>query len=59
MIAARAIVSDDVDNIRAQTCRAWIADPGIDVIISTGGPASPERDVTPRSGGNSLFEKKM
>ena len=35
-VAARAIVRDDVKDIRAQM-RAWIADPAIDVIISTGG----------------------
>ena len=35
-IAARALVTDDTDKIRAQV-KAWIADPAIDVVISTGG----------------------
>ncbi|MBV8743583.1 MAG: molybdenum cofactor biosynthesis protein B, partial [Xanthobacteraceae bacterium] len=32
-VAARAIVTDDVERIRAQV-RAWIADPAIDVVIT-------------------------
>jgi molybdopterin adenylyltransferase len=56
-VAARAIVPDDVENIRAQM-RAWIADPGIDVIISTGGTGFTGRDVTPEAV-EPLFEKKM
>src|SRR5262249_51623060 len=34
-IAARAIVTDDVEKIRAQV-KGWIADPAIDVVILTG-----------------------
>ena len=56
-VAARAIVRDDVKEIRAQM-RAWIADPGIDVIISTGGTGFTGRDVTPEAA-EPLFEKKM
>jgi molybdenum cofactor biosynthesis protein B len=56
-VAARAIVSDDVENIRAQM-RAWIADPAIDVVISTGGTGFTGRDVTPEAA-EPLFEKKM
>jgi molybdopterin adenylyltransferase len=56
-VAARAIVHDDVDEIRAQM-RAWIADPGIDVVISTGGTGFTGRDVTPEAV-EPLFEKKM
>jgi molybdopterin adenylyltransferase len=56
-LAARAIVTDDVDNIRAQM-RAWIADPAVDVIISTGGTGFTGRDVTPEAV-EPLFEKKM
>ncbi len=56
-VAARAIVRDDVKEIRAQM-RAWIADPGIDVIISTGGTGFTGRDVTPEAV-EPLFEKKM
>jgi molybdenum cofactor biosynthesis protein B len=56
-VAARAIVRDDVKEIRAQM-RAWIADPGIDVVISTGGTGFTGRDVTPEAV-EPLFEKKM
>jgi molybdenum cofactor biosynthesis protein B len=53
-VAARAIVTDDVEKIRAQV-RAWIADPAVDVIISTGFTG---RDVTPEAV-EPLFEKRM
>jgi molybdenum cofactor biosynthesis protein B len=56
-LAARAIVTDDVENIRAQM-RAWIADPAIDVVISTGGTGFTGRDVTPEAV-EPLFEKRM
>jgi molybdenum cofactor biosynthesis protein B len=56
-VAARAIVTDDVDAIRAQV-RAWIAEPAVDVIISTGGTGFTGRDVTPEAI-EPLFEKKM
>jgi molybdenum cofactor biosynthesis protein B len=56
-VAARAIVTDDVEKIRAQM-RAFIADPGIDVVISTGGTGLTGRDVTPEAA-EPLFEKRM
>ena len=56
-VAARAIVTDDVDKIRAQV-KAWIADPGVDVIITTGGTGFTGRDVTPEAI-EPLFEKRM
>ena len=56
-VAARTIVTDDVDKIRAQV-KAWIADPGIDVIITTGGTGFTGRDVTPEAV-EPLFEKRM
>jgi molybdenum cofactor biosynthesis protein B len=56
-VAARAIVTDDVENIRAQVKR-WIADPAVDVIISTGGTGFTGRDVTPEAI-EPLFEKRM
>jgi molybdenum cofactor biosynthesis protein B len=56
-VAARAIVTDDVEKIRAQM-RIWIADPAIDVIISTGGTGFTGRDVTPEAA-EPLFEKRM
>ena len=36
VLAVRAIVTDDVPAIQAKV-QAWISDPGIDVVISTGG----------------------
>ena len=56
-VAGRAIVTDDVDQIRARV-EAWIADPAIDVIISTGGTGFTGRDVTPEAV-ESLFDKRM
>ena len=56
-VAGRAIVTDDVDQIRARV-EAWIADPAIDVIISTGGTGFTGRDVTPEAV-EPLFEKRM
>src|SRR5215468_7572195 len=56
-VAARAIVRDDLKQIRAQV-QAWIVDPEIDVIISTGGTGFTGRDVTPEAV-EPLFEKKM
>ena len=56
-VAARAIVTDDVEKIRAQV-KAWIADPAIDVVISTGGTGFTGRDVTPEAV-EPLFEKRM
>jgi molybdenum cofactor biosynthesis protein B len=56
-LADRAIVRDDVEAIRAKV-RAWIADPGIDVVISTGGTGFTGRDVTPEAI-RPLFEKEI
>ncbi len=56
-LAARAIVTDDVEKIRAQV-KAWIADKGVDVVISTGGTGFTGRDVTPEAL-EPLFEKRM
>jgi molybdopterin adenylyltransferase len=56
-VAGRAIVTDDVEKIRAQVKR-WIADPAIDVVISTGGTGFTGRDVTPEAL-EPLFEKRM
>ncbi|HVK85180.1 MAG TPA: molybdenum cofactor biosynthesis protein B [Kofleriaceae bacterium] len=47
-IAARAIVIDSELQLRAQLA-AWIADPGIDVVIATGGTGVTPRDVTPEA----------
>lgn len=56
-LADRAIVPDDVEKIRARV-RAWIADPAIDVVITTGGTGFTGRDVTPEAL-EPLFEKRM
>jgi len=47
-LAARAIVTDDVEAIREQV-RAWIADPAVDIVVSTGGTGFTPRDVTPEA----------
>jgi molybdenum cofactor biosynthesis protein B len=47
-LAARAICRDDADAI-AEQLRAWIADPAIDAVISTGGTGVTGRDVTPEA----------
>jgi molybdenum cofactor biosynthesis protein B len=56
-LAGRAIVTDDVPAIRAQV-RAWIDNPAIDVVITTGGTGFTGRDVTPDAI-EPLFEKRM
>jgi molybdenum cofactor biosynthesis protein B len=56
-LAARQIVADDVEAIRA-IVKTWIADPGIDAIITTGGTGFTGRDVTPEAI-EPLFEKRM
>lgn len=53
----RAIVPDDIEAIRAKVT-SWIADPAIDVIITTGGTGFTGRDVTPEAI-EPLFEKRM
>lgn len=56
-LGARTIVKDDVAAITAQL-KTWIADPQIDVVISTGGTGVTGRDVTPEAF-ESVFEKKI
>ncbi|MFA7431327.1 MAG: molybdenum cofactor biosynthesis protein B [Rhodospirillaceae bacterium] len=57
VLADRAIVKDEPDQIEAQL-RAWIADPQIDVVISTGGTGVTGRDVTPEAF-NRVVEKDI
>ena len=47
-LAAREIVTDEAERIAARF-RAWIDDPGVDVVISTGGTGVTGRDVTPEA----------
>src|SRR5688572_19166257 len=47
-IAAREIVIDSELIIRAKLAQ-WIADPGVDVVIATGGTGVTPRDVTPEA----------
>jgi molybdenum cofactor biosynthesis protein B len=56
-LAGRKIVRDEVENIRA-VVRGWIADPKVDVVITTGGTGFTGRDVTPEAV-EPLFEKRM
>jgi len=56
-LAARQIVPDDVDAIRA-IVKGWIADPAVDAVITTGGTGFTGRDVTPEAI-EPLFEKRM
>lgn len=56
-LAARAIVKDDVAAIRALV-QAHIADPQIDVVLTTGGTGVTGRDVTPEAV-EALYEKAI
>jgi molybdenum cofactor biosynthesis protein B len=47
-LADRALVVDDAERIAARF-RAWIEDPAVDVVISTGGTGVTGRDVTPEA----------
>lgn len=48
VLAARAIVRDEVPALVAQFA-AWIDDPAVDCVISTGGTGVTGRDVTPEA----------
>lgn len=48
-LAGHAIVRDEVEAIRDRI-QAWVADPGIDIILSTGGTGFTQRDVNSRGG---------
>ena len=56
-LAAKAIVRDDVDQIRLQV-KAWVASGTVDAIITTGGTGITGRDVTPEAV-EPLFDKKI
>lgn len=57
VLAARAIVKDDRAAIVARL-RAWIADPAIDVVISTGGTGLTGRNVTVEAH-REVYEKEI
>lgn len=57
VLAARTLLRDDQTRIAAQL-RQWIADPRIDVVISTGGTGLTGRDVTVEAF-KSVFEKEI
>jgi molybdopterin adenylyltransferase len=57
VLGDRAIVPDDVEAIRGKV-RGWIADPAIDVVITTGGTGFTGRDVTPEAI-EPMLEKRM
>ncbi len=56
-LAARQIARDEVASIRAAVS-GWIADPDIDVVLTTGGTGFTGRDVTPEAL-QPLFEKTI
>jgi len=56
-LAGREIVQDDVEAIR-RVVRGWVAEPGVDAVITTGGTGFTGRDVTPEAL-EPLFDKRM
>lgn len=56
-LAAKAIVGDEVEAIRARI-EAWVADPAVDVILTTGGTGFAPRDRTPEAV-KPLFRREM
>jgi molybdenum cofactor biosynthesis protein B len=56
-LAGRAIVRDDIYAIRAQVS-VWIADPAVEVVITTGGTGLTGRDGTPEALGV-LLDKRI
>lgn len=57
LLAARAILPDERDQI-AHKLRQWVADPAIDVVISTGGTGLTGRDVTVEAH-RDVYEKEI
>lgn len=56
-LAGRALVRDEVAAIRGQV-QAWVEDPGVDVVLTTGGTGFAPRDVTPEAV-KPLFRREM
>jgi molybdopterin adenylyltransferase len=57
LLAARAILRDERDRIAAQL-RAWVADPGVDAVLTTGGTGLTGRDVTVEAH-RDVYEKEI
>jgi molybdenum cofactor biosynthesis protein B len=57
VLADRAIVRDEIEAIRARV-NGWIDDPGVDVVLTTGGTGFSPRDVTPEAV-KPLFRREM
>ena len=57
VLAARAILPDERTRI-AERLREWVADPAIDVVISTGGTGLTGRDVTVEAH-RDVYEKQI
>ncbi len=56
-LRARAVIRDDMAGIQRQV-KAWIEDPGVDVVITNGGTGLSSRDVTPQAL-RVLFEREF
>ena len=56
-VCDRSIVADDKKALQAKVS-TWISDPGVDVVITTGGTGFTGRDVTPEAL-QPLFEKHI
>lgn len=57
VVADRQIIQDERDQI-ADQLRSWVAEPGIDVVISTGGTGLTGRDVTVEAH-RDVYEKEI
>ena len=57
VLADRKIITDERDQI-ADQLRAWVQDPAIDVILTTGGTGLTGRDIAPEAL-TPLFDKKI
>ena len=56
-LADRQLLRDDVADLQA-CVKAWIEDPNVDVVVSTGGTGLTGRDITPEAV-TPLFEKRI